>query len=234
MTAPCGRTDCPVAEPLPHLLRRVRSEVWPEATTVHRGHRDRYPADRLVPGRGETRFAPLPGTSHVYLSKSRTAALLESALHHLSGPDPTIYLAEARHWVVSPVRLNAPVRLADLRDEQLDRLGIARSALVDTDPVHYPCTRRWAQVLQHRSVGGHPVVGALWHSRQADLHARSHGDGLLGDLLTHRATEVAVLWHPPGPERPLDGAGASYELVVGGRPSRLLVELSALTGAPIE
>lgn len=187
-----------------------------------------------MPGRGDTRFAPLAGTQHVYLSSTKTAALLESALHHLSGPEPTIYLAELSGWSLAPVRLTTTIRLADLRDEQLGRLELARSSLVDTDPLHYACTRRWGGALQHRRVGGYDIGGVLWHSRQADLHARAAAGGLFADLLSHRATEVAVLWHPRGPRQPLARAGTPAPLLNEGRPTRLIVELSALLGAPIE
>jgi hypothetical protein len=235
VTPPCGRSDCPVVEPSPQLLRRIRTERWPAQIRVYRGHQLQHAADRLVPGTGDTRFAPLPDTEHAYVSVTKTAALLESALHHLSGPDPTIYLVELRRWAASPVRLTTPVRLIDLRDNHLRRLGIERQELVDTDPVHYPCTGRWAAVLLLRRVGGHPVAGIVWHSRQADLHARSQHEGLLADLLSHRATEVAVLWHPHGPPRPFETVGPRKRLVDSkDRPSRSILELSALTGAPIE
>jgi post-segregation antitoxin (ccd killing protein) len=77
---------------------------------------------------------------------------------------------------------------------------------VDTDPLHHPCTREWAGEIAAGRSGPGPVDGLLWHSRQADLHARSHQDGLLGDLLTHRATEVAVIWRSPTAAALLDTA----------------------------
>jgi hypothetical protein len=214
------------------VLRRLRSLVWEEGASRFRGVRTPHDPAALVPGLLDTRFASLPGTAHVYLSATQTAALLESALHHVSGPDPTIYLAEVRDWGVAPVTLTVDLRLADLRDAELARLGIDRTALVDTDPLHHPCTRRWAAALQHRRVGGHPLAGAVWHSRQADLHARAHAGGVLGDLLTHRSIEVAVLWHPDGPSTPLR-AGAPVPLLDGATSARLLTELSALLAAPI-
>ena len=230
--SPCESADCPVAEPTPGLLRRLRT------TTVHAGtlwwRGSQHAPDTLATGSGDTRFAPLPGTSHGYFGATRTVALLESALHELSGPDPSIYLADLTGWTVSKVSLTAHLRLVDLRDPELARLGVARSALVDTTARHYPCTREWAIRLQHRRPGGHDVAGALWHSRQADLHARARPGGLLADVLIHSPAEVAVAWHPSGPATPFRTTPGTDALVVDGRPTRLVQELSALVGAPIE
>jgi hypothetical protein len=89
--------------------------TWPADERLHRGHRLAHPAVELVPGVGDTRFAPLADLHHTCLSRSRTAGLLESALHELSGADPTIYLATLDGWGLTEVALRAPVALADLR-----------------------------------------------------------------------------------------------------------------------
>ncbi len=232
-TSPCGLARCPVAEPDPERLRRVRTVVEPAGTVLFRGVRRRHAADALVPGAGDTRFAPLPDTRHAYVSASRTAALLESALHEISGTDPTIYLAQLAEWSLAAVTLTTGLRLFDLRDHELRRLGVARHQLVDTDPAHYQCTRRWAAALQHRRVGGHVVAGILWHSRQADLHTRSRSGGLAGDVLAHRTVEVAVVWSPPAPSRPFKRSGGRVPLLRDGVPVRLVQELAVLLGAPV-
>lgn len=230
---PCGDPSCPVAEPDPAKLRRVRTVTVAAGSRWWRGTRHQ-PGRLAPPGSGDTRFAPLPGTAHGYFGRTRTVALLESALHEASGPDPAIYVAALAGWVVAEVALTAELRLVDLRDSELGRLGVARFALVDTTPRHYGCTRGWASVLQARRPAGHPVAGILWHSRQADLHARSQRGGLLADVLTHTPAEVAVAWHPHGPASPFRPTGAREVLIEDGQPTRLLRELSALIGAPME
>jgi hypothetical protein len=79
-----------------------------------------------------------------------------------------------------------------------------------------------------------PLAGILWHSRQADLHARAAPDGLLADVLHHAPAEVAVVWNPPGPQQPFRATGTRFALVADGKPSRLLEELASLIGATIE
>lgn len=234
MTTACGRADCPVAQPTSHI-KDLKAAVMPAGARLFRGVPSQYDAADLVPGLGNTRFAPLADTHHVYVSRTATAALLESALHHLTGPEPTIWKTELGRWSLGEVTLESDVRLGDLRDPELTRMGVARDALVDTSPFHYRCTRRWAEALQHHMIDGAPIHGLLWHSRQADIHARANAGGLLGDLLTHRQIEVAVLWHPNGPKQPLGRPAQNVRpLVTRDGVDRLMLELSALLRVPIE
>lgn len=227
--APCGRPGCPVAEPAGVLLRKVRSTTVGPGRTWWRG--SRHPAGTLAPaGAGDTRFEPLPDTRHGYFGATKTVALLESVLHETSGTDPIIYLARLAAYCIGAVELTTELRLADLRDGELVRLGVARHALVDTTPEHFPCTRGWAERLQ----GRRGVEGVLWHSRQADLHRRANPGGLLADVLVHTPAEVAVVWSPPAPHDVFAMAGSPEALVIAGGPSRLVTELSALIGAPVE
>jgi hypothetical protein len=225
---PCGRPDCPVPARAPG--RALRSLVWPAGTRLRRGHKRAHPdpAD-LVPGTGDTRFAPLVPAGadgpvrHVYVAETTFAALLESALHDAAPPAPRVRAATLGHWMESEVSLAADVRLIDLRDHELARLGIAREQLVATDAVHYRCTRAWARRLHGRAVGGRPTHGLVWQSRQTELHARALDDRpALRDLVALHPADVAVLWAPPAPGAvlvehpgglgPLD-TGPGYEYV---------------------
>ena len=88
----------------------------------------------------------------------------------------------------------------DLRDPELARVGIERGELVSTTAAHHPCTRAWAQALRGRTCDGQVVCGALWDSRQRELHARALGHRpALADLVEGHPAEVAVLWAPPAP-----------------------------------
>lgn len=158
----------------------------------------------------------------MYVAETSFAALLESALHDATPPAPRVRSATLAHWVESQVELTADVRLIDLRDVELDRLGIGRHQLVATGAVHYPCTRAWARRLHGRAIGGQPTHGLVWQSRQAELHARAldHRPALR-DLVSMHPVDVAVLWSPPAPAGllapgpdglgPLDvGAGRAY------------------------
>lgn len=202
---PCGRPDCPVPD---HPPVHVRTFVIEAGTVLHRGHMTHHPdpAD-LVPGLGDTRFAPLPGTHHVYVATTAIGALLESALHDAAPPAPRIREGQLARWSEGEVTLT-DVRLIDLRDAELARLGITRDAVVATSAEHYLCTRRWALPLRGRVVGGQQTHGLLWTSRQAELHADAVADRpAFHDLLDEHPTHVAVLWTDPGAATPLRATG---------------------------
>lgn len=211
---PCGSASCPVPQKPP---ARLRSIVWGAGQRLHRGHKDAHPAHEFVPGTGATRFAPQNRSSHVYVATTEIGALLESALHDASPPSPRIQIPTLKAWSESVVELRHEVRLVDLRDPELNRFGIGREQLVATLPVHYACTRAWASRLVGRRVGGQQTHGLVWHSRQAELHARatSHRPAF-ARLLSEHPTEVAVVWSPPAPGRllqpvPGDGLGPLHD-----------------------
>lgn len=201
MTAPCGVANCPVLETPPVGLRTHRIEG---GARFHRGYKRNHASASLVPGRGDTRFAPLDGTAHVYLATTALAALLESALHSTAGAAPLVYVAELAIWAASKVTLVEATRFIDLRDDELERLGIDRRQVVATSPTHYPCTRNLAAQLQGRVIGGQQTHGLLWNSRQAELVAAAldHRPALR-DMVDEHPSEVAVLWSPPVGPTPL-------------------------------
>lgn len=229
---PCGLDDCPVPEPVASLLAQTRPTNWDEGGHYHRTLGSKYSADQLVPGEGDTRFAPVPGASHVYLGRTATVTLLEVVFRDTS--NAAVYRAALNGWCTAPVTLREPVTLIDLRDGELERLGIARDALVATESEHYPCTRAWAAALHKHQVKGAQPDGILWFSRQGDLYRQRHSSGVLGDLLTHDNVEVAVVWDPPAGGSVLIADGARADLRdPSGEPSELVVELANLLQYPI-
>lgn len=158
--ARCGRPDCPV--PLRPPSRGLRSVVWEASTRLRRGYKRSYvdPAE-LVPGRGDTRFAPLNDTAPAYVAATTLATLLESAFHNAAPPNPQIPQAVVQLWAEAEVELTRSIRLIDLRDREVERLGVARSALVATSAAHYPCTRDLGSQLQGRSIGGQNTHGLV-------------------------------------------------------------------------
>lgn len=217
----CGLQDCPVPEPVPAILKKLRTRVLPAGTVLHRGVKVAHPdTARLVPGVGDTRFAPLDGVAHAYVATTVFAALLESAFHEATPPDRRIYQWQIDAWLEGLVALTEDVRLIDLGDAELVRLGIARSELVATAGDHYPCTRTWAAALHGRAVGGQITCGLVWESRQTELQATGLADRpALAELVTELPATVAVIWSPPagndvfdvvpGGLGPLSGSGAA-------------------------
>lgn len=203
---------CPVAGDLPPL-RKVTVEA---GASWYRVYDATWGYDEHNPGYGDARFSPIddPATGQrlpsMYLAQTPTAALLETVFHgvHQSSPR-VIYERDLRGKLLAYVRGPERAVLADLRDPQLRRLGLARAATVATPAEHYPCTRR----LAIAAIRGKGVHGLIWHSRQAELAAQE-------------PSEVAVLYGEPRYSArrgswTLFGPGAS-SLYDG--PGRLLVE----------
>lgn len=233
--AGCPYPDtCPVPDPVASVLRRVRTHTIDAGVELFRGHRSVYPADDLVPAIGDTRFAPLDGVSHAYVSRRATPALLESVFHDATPPQPRIYPHRLAAWSLSKIQLVTDVRLIDLRDPELARLGLDRRQLVTSLPAHYACTRDWAVALHDRHVGGRPTHGLLWHSRQAELHAAADHNPLTADLLgSGETTEVAVLYVPPGPRRLLEDTTGGPGSLAHGEGERFAMAVGNLIGAAI-
>ena len=206
-----------------------------KGTRLRRGHKNAHPdPTALVPGLGDTRFAPLPDTHHVYVASYSVAALLESAFHDAAPPKPRIRAAQLTQWMESAVQLTRDVRLIDLRDDQLAALGIERNQLVATDAAHYLCTRRWAERLRGRAIGGHRTTGLIWNSRQAELHARAIADRpAVQELMTVAPSEVAVIWQDATEPSPLAPAGGGRGRLDHGPGLDFAVDLGAALGITI-
>ncbi len=205
MTAPdCPDPGaCPVGDP--ELLTSVRSvavgpgEVWHNVyPTVH--------AELFNgSGRGSGRFSPLttetehpdrPGEviPHLYLARNPIGALLESALHGFTAANREVMTTRdlagrGLRSVTVPERL----LLADLRDPELERLGLSRPELVSTSGAHYRCTRRWAHRLRSLKPGGRTLAGIMWHSRVAEI-ASTVASPTTHALLVPPLTEVCVMY----------------------------------------
>jgi hypothetical protein len=228
----CERDACPVPQPGSTDLRRLRTHTLRAGTLLRRGHKVAHSdPSTLVPAVGDTRFAPLAGTRHVYAAATTFAALLESAFHDVALPSPRMPVAMLGQWAEAEVALRGDVRLIDLRDQELDRVGIDRAALVATSAAHYPCTRVWARTLHDRRVGGHQTHGLIWHSRQTELHARALDDRpALRELIDTHPAWVAVLWAPPAPVRLLRATGRGLGRLDRGDGDRYVTDLVALLG----
>ncbi|EMQ99839.1 RES family NAD+ phosphorylase [Paeniglutamicibacter gangotriensis] len=130
------------------------------------------------PGFGDTRFSPFDslGTGErvpsFYLAQSLEAALLETSLHDVHVRRPRVVselslLGKLHARVVPP----GPLDLIDLRDMQLEALGLVRENVASSSTEHYPCTRKVARTI-HAS---YPASsGILWHSRQAEISGIRH------------------------------------------------------------
>jgi hypothetical protein len=233
MTVPPADLECPDPDgcPVAASLPQLRSTILRAGSALYRVYDATWGYDVHNPGYGDARFSPIddPTTANrlpsMYLASTPAAALLETVfhdVHHVS--DRYIYERDLRGKLLARLRLPAAATLGDLRDPELDRLGLARTQVVSSPAEHYPCTRRLAGAALSQSRRGRALVGLIWHSRQAELADTN-------------PVEVIVLFGAPRyplgrGSWPLFGSGAS-SLYDG--PGRLLVdEIAESLSAVIE
>jgi hypothetical protein len=230
---PPQEIDCPdpdgcmVARTLP----RLHVVSLDEGTAWYRGYNATWGYDEHNPGYGDARFSPIndPVTHkrlpNMYLAATPIAALLETVFHdvHHDG-SRTIYERHLRGKLLAHVRVPAVAMLGDLRDPELDRIGLQRRAIVSSPAEHYPCTHRLAVAALGQRHGNRALQGLIWYSRQAELAGEESAEVvvLFGAC---RYSSRRGSWHLFGP-----GAQNLYE-----GPGRVLVdEMAERLGAAIE
>lgn len=163
---------CPVAPELPPL----QAVPLAAGTTLFRVYDAEWGYDEHNPGFGDARFSPIddPITNKrlpsMYLAATSTAALLETVfhdVHHRSGR--TVYERDLLGKLLAYVHVPASATLGDLRDPELERMGLSRGAVVAGSAEHYPCTRRLARAALTQQPAGQALQGFVWHSRQSEL-----------------------------------------------------------------
>jgi RES domain len=163
---------CPVIATLP-LLETATLQPDRFLFRVYDGS---WGYDEFSPGlKGDSRFAPIddPLTGKrlpsMYLGETPTTVLLETVFHdvHEEGSG-FVYEGHLHKKLLAHIQAPASATLGDLRDPQLDELGLARSQIVSSSAEHYPCTRRLA--IEALAQGQDPPLqGLIWHFRQAEL-----------------------------------------------------------------
>lgn len=169
------------------------------------------------PGFGNTRFAPFDDLRTgqriptMYLADTLEAALLETSFHDVHTLQPRVVSELALHGTLhAQVMPPRPLTVVDLRDLQLQHLGLSRDNLANSSYEHYPCTRRVAQAI-HASAG--KPEGLVWHSRQAELSKETGHEVMV--LFADRVPQQRDAWSL-GKNRNASGSlleGAGRELL---------------------
>lgn len=191
--------------------------TWPRGTPIHRIHLADYGADQFNPGlRGNARFSPIRTRTDapiptLYGGTSFDGAAMETVFHDVPfAPGlKTLDRRRLRGQVHSVLVPQQDLRLVDLGNVALRRLGVSRVQLIETEKSGYPATRRWAEAIH----AAHPdVQGLCWVSRQ---HDREQALMLYGDRV------------PPGALAP---QGASSSLLEDAALHARLVDLADRLG----
>lgn len=142
-------------------------------TPWSRVYDSRFGHTEFNPGFGNARFSPFDSeldgnrVAAIYLAETPEAALLEGSLRDVD-VDGVPEADEESFQGLLHVELLASddMTVADLRDPQLDDLGLKRPAISSSPSQHYPCTRTAAKAI-HTSPQN--LSGIIWHSRQVEV-----------------------------------------------------------------
>ncbi len=176
-----SRTAAIIPDPPAEL--HVTPFTWPAGRPIHRIHLDRYAANAFNPGvHGNARFSPITNAKGrpirtLYGGIDFECAAMETVFHDVPfAPGFKSYdkrkLSGQTHSVLEP---RQDLKLADLRNVALRKLGVPRAGLIDTEKDAYPRTRKWAAAIHARHAS---LQGLVWVSRQDD---RAQAVMLFGD-----------------------------------------------------
>jgi len=131
-------------------------------------------------------------------------ALMESVFHDIphTGGLKTFAKEKLNGQVLSTLRVEGELHLADLASVSLRKLGISRKQLIDTEKDQYPATREWAKAIRHQCP---EAQGLTWVSRQDDS---ARAVVLFGDRVPGNAL------YPEGTPRELLDDAAAYDAVL--------------------
>lgn len=176
--------DCPDARVCPVVptleVERIQLATIDRGTPLFRCYDSTWGYDEFNPGYGDARFSPFPDEAGaavpvLYAARTLEGALLETVFHDVhDSAERIVYESSLRQQLLAHVALPSTALVVDLRDDQLDRLGLRRRQVVSSSQEHYACTRRLARQIYGTSFSGGDGVhraaqGVLWHSRQAEL-----------------------------------------------------------------
>jgi RES domain len=160
-----------LADP-PRDLPQPNLAVWPAARPMYRVHHVQYGATEFNPGFGGGRFHPIRSAASasiptIYGSSSIDGALSETVFHDVpvSGAAKQISQSALIPLLLCTLAPKRALHLIEIKGFGLQKLGLTRSQLIDTNADRYTAARRWAEALFEREPA---ADGLIWMSRQHD------------------------------------------------------------------
>jgi RES domain len=147
--------------------------TWKKGKPIHRIHSSLYTEMQYNPSaKGNARFSPIRDAVGeiipvLYGGSTMDCALMETVFRDVPYSPGLKSVDKARldGQVYSVVLAKADLRLIDLGNVALRKLGIDRAHLIDTTKAHYPDTRKWAEAIYRQFP---KCQGLRWISRQDD------------------------------------------------------------------
>jgi hypothetical protein len=183
-------------------------ETWEAARPIIRVHHSAFGATEFNPGKGEGRFHPIVdrgmAVPTLYGSSTFLGAVSETLFRAIpvAGPERNIRPEALLPMVACTLLPRRTLRLIQLREAGLERLGVTRAELIESKSEEYAVTRAWATAL-HAAVPD--ADGLLWMSRQ---HSASEAVMLFGTRVERSELSVGA------PPRSLFTGGDGWRDVV--------------------
>jgi RES domain len=178
-------------------------ETWDAEKPIIRVHHSAFGATEFNPGRGKGRFHPISAPTGMpvptlYGSSTFEGALSETVFHDVPvrGPGKAVEQSSLMPMLSSTLLPMRPLRLVQLRGFGLNKLGLTRAELVESEADQYVVTRAWAAALY---TAFDDVDGLTWMSRQ---HDSSGAIVLFGTRVQRHELTVAAAprsLYPPSP-----------------------------------
>jgi len=157
----------------PALLQEADVSVLPQGSTLHRVHLSQFGCSEFNPCRGgNTRFAPIADSAgqcvpSLYAGATAAAAFHETIFHDIPATAgiKTVPLQDVTQRTHSLIETLSDLTLVELRNVPLNRWGISRRDLIESNPAHYKQTAAWAQTIHQCFPDVH---GLVWTYRQCD------------------------------------------------------------------
>ncbi len=151
--------------------------VAPTITTLKKGtclfrvHHQKYAGTAFNPGGGQpSRFSPIVNSDGdniptLYAGNSQKSALAESIFRNIVSTSSAITRFSLRKQLLSTLQNTRNLRLVDLTQNGLRRLGLKRNQLLESEYDSYEQTARWAEAIHNSDEA---VDGMIWISTQYD------------------------------------------------------------------
>ncbi len=158
----------------PAVLPRGTLQRLAAGTPLHRLHDRAYAATGFNPGTGpsRSRFAPIRSATGtpiptLYAAQTFECATHETVFHDIVHDQPlkSVPLSRLEPVIHSIIETQRDLAMVLLFEPDLNAWGLTRRDLIDTLPIHYTTTARWAEAIH----AAHPDAdGMVWTSRRCD------------------------------------------------------------------
>jgi hypothetical protein len=165
--------DVSICTPEPPGTLHVTLTTLAQGAVLHRVHQNKYQAGQFNSApQGNARFSPIRNEQGnvipiLYGGTTADCALMETVFHDVpyTAGFKSFDKGKLTNQIHSTIEVTQRLRMVDLANVHLRKLGVTRKQLIDPEKNQYPATRKWAEAIYRQCP---QVQGLSWISRQDD------------------------------------------------------------------